>query len=178
MIMINSNHFKYVLILPLLLGTFSYNYAQESDFNAFNRASQYFLGQKDEILIKVNIWGYVQKPGQYLVPRHTDLISLISFAGGPKNGANLSDVRIIRDGVNDQSDNGHNGHQEKASILSVNVKNYLETGRLGLIPTVQAGDTILIPQTFGNKFRNFLGVTSVVGLIAATATLIFAIERL
>jgi hypothetical protein len=150
--------------------------AQESDLNAFmNRASQYYLGAKDEILIKINIWGYVQKPGQYLVPRHTDLISLISFAGGPKEGANLSAVRIIHEG-SDYS--GNNGQKDKAPIVSVNVKNYLESGESRLIPTLQAGDTVLITQTFGNKFRNFLGVTSVVGLLAATATLIFAIDRL
>ncbi|MFQ5640228.1 MAG: hypothetical protein ACE5IR_19790, partial [bacterium] len=70
-------------------------WAQEKETGNFlNRASQYYLGGKDEILIKVNVWGLVGGPGQYLVPRHTDLISLISFAGGPQEGANLSKVRI------------------------------------------------------------------------------------
>ena len=153
--------------------------AQESDGNTFmNRASQYYLGDKDEILIKVNVWGYVKGPGQYLVPRHTDLISLISFAGGPAEGANLSQVRIIRERSAANGSNGKNSDLQNAEILHVNVKKYLDEGDTGVIPNLEAGDTVLISQTFGNKFRQFLGVTSVVGLIAATATLIFAIERL
>lgn len=38
-----------------------------------DRAAQYYLGRKDEVLIKVNVWGFVQKPDQYLVPKDTDL---------------------------------------------------------------------------------------------------------
>lgn len=150
--------------------------AQEEDNSSFmNRASQYVLGAKDEILVKVNIWGFVSKPGQYLVPRHTDLISLMSFAGGPREGANLTKVRIIREKLETDGSNGRDRHE---AIFEIDVKKYLNTGKKGLIPNLEAGDTVLITQSFGSKFRNILGVTSVVGLIAASATLIFAIERL
>ena len=142
-----------------------------------NRASQYYLGAKDEILIKVNIWGYVQKPGQYLVPRHTDLISLISFAGGPRDGANLKKVRIIREGEVSKGGNGHNGHDGKAPILTVDVKNYLQTGRSSLIPPLMASDTVLIPQSFGSKLSQTVGITSVIGVLAAATTVVLIIER-
>jgi protein involved in polysaccharide export with SLBB domain len=33
--------------------------------------------------MQVNIWGFVKNPGRYEVPSSTDLIQLISFAGGP-----------------------------------------------------------------------------------------------
>lgn len=169
--------FIFIIILFLSAGSL---HAQESDRSQIlNRASQYILGDKDQILIKVNVWGYVQSPGQYLIPRHTDLISLISFAGGPRDGANLTQVKIIRESEATKGADGGNGHAaSKAPIYTINVKEYLETGRTDLIPTLEAGDTILIPQSFGNKFKNFLGVTSVVGLLAAMATLVLVFERL
>ena len=41
------------------------------------------------LAIKVHIWGQVHRPGRYLVPDGTDLVGLISFAGGPTSGAKL-----------------------------------------------------------------------------------------
>ncbi|RMD91337.1 MAG: hypothetical protein D6813_07835 [Calditrichaeota bacterium] len=182
--MFSIKKFKiFIIIITLFLSSGSLQ-AQESDRSQMlNRASQYILGDKDQILIKVNVWGFVQSPGQYLIPRHTDLISLISFAGGPREGANLTQVKIIREAEaknNAHDGNGHDGDEQnsRAPIYTINVKEYLETGRTDLIPTLEAGDTILIPQSFGNKFKNFLGVTSVVGLLAATATLVLVFERL
>ncbi|NIR49785.1 hypothetical protein GWO43_14805 [candidate division KSB1 bacterium] len=167
--------FSTILFFNLSAGLF----AQDREGQDFlNRASQYYLGGKDEILVQVNIWGFIKKPGQYLVPRHTDLISLMSFAGGPMDGANLGEVRIIREGALSAGNNGHSGQGVKPPILKVNVKKYLETGRKNIIPNVEAGDTIVITESFGHKFRNVMGITSVVGLMAATATVIFAIDRL
>ena len=62
------------------------SFAQEE--KSYPRGAQYFLGTDDQLLIKVNVWGFVAKPGQYLVPSGTDLISLISFAGGPMKARN------------------------------------------------------------------------------------------
>src|SRR5512137_1114107 len=63
---------------------------------SIDRAAQYYLGTSDELLIPVNIWGFVQKPGQYMVPDNTDLVALLSFAGGPNENARLNEIRIIR----------------------------------------------------------------------------------
>ncbi|MBM4162658.1 MAG: hypothetical protein FJ217_16365 [Ignavibacteria bacterium] len=45
---------------------------------------------------QVNIWGFVQKPGRYEVPSSTDLIQLISYAGGPVQYAKLDEVKLTR----------------------------------------------------------------------------------
>lgn len=152
--------------------------AQEAQ--SFNRASQYFLGDRDELLIKVNILGYVAKPGQYLVPRSTDLISLVAFAGGPKEGANLTAVRIIRETIYNNSSNGRltNGHSNAGNILQVDVKKFIETGQTNLIPPLMAGDTIVIPQSFGNKFKTVLGFSSIVGILAAGASIALIVDKL
>jgi protein involved in polysaccharide export with SLBB domain len=159
-----------------------------------NQASRYQLGNKDEILMNVNVWGYVARPGQYVVPRNTDLISLISFAGGPARGANLNGVQIIRAGAHyygSQSDgqgaNGHqgNGHgksrkamQGRVPILKVPVGDSMEHGDMSRIPILQAGDAIIVPQSFSNKIQGTLGFNSLFTVIAAMASLALVIDRL
>lgn len=170
-----------ILFFVLLLTTLCSEtaWSQQSESGTFlNRASQYYLGNKDEILMNVNIWGFVSKPGQYLVPRHTNLIALMSFAGGPIEGADLKTVRIIRQIDQLAMANGLNGNSDGSLIVSVNVKQYLETGKADLIPLLQAGDTILINPTFGNKVQKFLGFGSLFGIIAAGASLALILERI
>ncbi len=145
-----------------------------------NGAAQYYLGDKDQVLMNVNVWGFVQRPGQYMIPINTDLVSLISFAGGPKDGANLTKVMIIR--------GGHGGEMastnpsiEKSStvpILNVNVTDYLKKGEIGKIPLLSANDTVLIPQSSGNKVSSFFGIKSLFGSITAMASIALIIDRL
>ncbi len=174
-----SNFLKFILISTILFLYFPNTpWAQESESqNSLNRAAQYFLGDRDEVLIKVNVLGYIQRPGQYLVPRHTDLISLISFAGGEQKGANLSKVRIMRKARAEEGTNGQNGRDNRDKIITVNVKRYFESGESSQIPTVNAGDTILIPQSFGDKFRGFIGFGSVIGVLTAGATIALIVDR-
>ena len=70
---------------------------------------------EEQLLIKVNIWGHVSKPGQYMVPSTTDLVSLISFAGGPTENAKLRDIRIVR------------SNSETQEVLHVNLEKYIDT---------------------------------------------------
>ena len=75
------------------------------------RGARYYLGDQDELLMKVNIWGYVRKPGQYMVPPDTDLISLMSFAGGPIEGAKIKSIKLIRSNGTFQRLTSTGGHQ-------------------------------------------------------------------
>jgi protein involved in polysaccharide export with SLBB domain len=47
-------------------------------------------------MMQVNIWGFVEKPGRYEVPATTDLIQLISLAGGPQLYSKMEKVKITR----------------------------------------------------------------------------------
>lgn len=49
-----------------------------------------------ELTKKVNLWGYVNSPGRYEVPASTNLIQLVTYAGGPKEYASMSSIRIYR----------------------------------------------------------------------------------
>lgn len=123
----------------------------------YPRGAQYFLGTDDQLLIKVNIWGFVAKPGQYLVPSDTDLISLISFAGGPRDGAKLSNIKLIR---------AKRSGVESEELIDINVKKFIETGDEKIIPRLLPDDTIIISGSNWYHFNNFLSfITKIATLI-------------
>ncbi len=109
-------------------------------------ASQYVLGNSDEVLMPVNVWGFVGKPGQYMVPYKTDLVSLLSYAGGPLEEAKIKSIRVVRSGKNG----------EEGQVIEVNVKDFIEKGSSDLIPVLEPGDTIVVSGTTFNFVRNSL----------------------
>ncbi len=137
------------------------SYGQEENYP---RGAQYFLGTNDQLLIKVNIWGFVAKPGQYLVPSDTDLISLISFAGGPIEGAKLSKIKIIRS--TQQKD-------KKQNVITVNVKKFADKGDAAIIPRIKPGDTIIIS---GTKWYHFSKLLTFVRDVAWVVQVYFMIQ--
>ncbi len=109
-------------------------------------ASQYVLGNSDEVLMPVNVWGFVGKPGQYMVPYKTDLVSLLSYAGGPLEEAKIKSIRVVRSGKSG----------EEGQVIEVNVKEFIEKGSSELIPVLEPGDTIVVSGTTFNFVRNSL----------------------
>lgn len=157
--------FLFIIIIPILLIKSS-AFGQEQKYP---RGAQYFLGTDDQLLIKVNIWGFVAKPGQYLVPSDTDLISLISFAGGPRDGAKLSNIKLIRA---DQTKN------KKQDIININVKKFIKQGDESLIPQLQPGDTIIISGSGWYHFSNFVGfITKIATLIQIYWWIVYYSDR-
>jgi len=59
-------------------------------------AAYYYISKPGEITMSINLWGYVRNPGRYEVPISTDLIMLLSYAGGPLADADLGSVKIAR----------------------------------------------------------------------------------
>ncbi|MCS7082976.1 MAG: SLBB domain-containing protein [Rhodothermia bacterium] len=81
----------------------------------------------------MSIWGEVRNPGQYEVPVGTELIQLLSYAGGPLVSADLRRIRIIRREANGK-------HYE--SVLTVDVSRLVDSP--DRIPTIQPGDVIVV----------------------------------
>lgn len=101
------------------------------------RAAQYFLGNQDQVLMAVNVWGFVNVPGQYMVPLETDLVSLLSYAGGPKEDARIKRIRVVRTtAANDSS-----------TVIDVDVKNFVNIGDIKENPLLLPGDTVVVSGT-------------------------------
>lgn len=180
----------FILLLFLASSMSMYGQIEESNTQSKQRASLYYLGERDELLIKVNIWGFVLKPGQYLVPTDTDLISLISFAGGPVEEAKLKKVKVIRNTAllsahysNSDTQFAMNGKalipvpitrndqlppEDVKKVIEVDVEKYLETGDESLVPDLMPGDTIVLEGSafhFISKVFEFASKVAVVAQV-------------
>ena len=125
-----------------------------------DQPSKYYLGTEEKLLLPVNILGLVQKPGQYMVPYRTDLISLIAFASGFRDGAKITNVKIVRSA-------GTNGNDHaEPKIFNVDVKKYFETGDQSIIPQLMPDDTVIVSGTTTQAINKFFDIFSRAVLIA------------
>lgn len=132
-------------------------------------ASRYILSSaSDALLMTVKVWGEVQRPGLYDVPLGTDLIELISSAGGPKETAQLSKIKVIRTTTKDR----------EGSVMKVDIKHYLDTGDESDIPEIKADDTVIIPMKPSQYVRISLSWTQqLMSLVQAYALADFYLTR-
>lgn len=121
------------------------------------RASQYrlVLGADNELLIQVNVWGEVKNPGTLQVPDNTDLISLLSFAGGPTENAKLSQVKLIR------------SFSPEKEVKVINVERFLKKGNHQAVPIIEPGDTIVVPKTGFHGLTRFISFVYNLAVIAS-----------
>lgn len=131
-------------------------------------ASFYYVARPGELTMKVNIWGFVHNPGRYEVPTSTDLVQLISFAGGPIQDAKLSEVRITRFlRVDSLLTRGE---------ITANLDDLyrIDPSKLILYPD----DTIFIDHTMWYTFRDVVNVVTTAAIItSALAQVVIASHR-
>ena len=128
--------------------------------------NQYYLGEANELLMRVNIWGRVEHPGQYYVPATTDLITLLSAAGGPTSRSRISDIRVVRGDPLGQGE-----------VIQVNVKRFLKTGDRRLIPDLKPEDTVIVSATTWQLATEILQVGGALALLANAYFFFFIAER-
>ena len=160
---------QFVLLLGVAvsLATASLSQNIESGFGSVlpqtSVASYYYVAKPGEMTMQVNIWGDVQKPGRYEVGTTTDLIQLLSFAGGPTREADLSQVRISRfvkssEGILKQQ-------------VKVNLEDFFKTDEatLPLFP----GDAIFVDYTVRLNIRDlFTAIATAAFVTTAIATVL------
>lgn len=148
-----------IIIFIALSSGFTQDTQQISQYG--DRPAQYILGGSDILLINVNLWGHIQRPGIYSIPSSYGLIDLMSSAGGPLNTARLSDVRIIR---------------SNQQVINVDVEKFIKTGNSEMIPLLQPGDTIIISGSVSDVFTRFLAIVRDIAIIANAIYLISRIN--
>jgi polysaccharide export outer membrane protein len=111
-----------------------------------------FLGEGDELLMNVQIWGQVKSPGLYSLPEGSDVVTLLSLAGGPTENADLSRVKVLRKGI------------ERDSLYTLNVKKSLLSGEKEMV-LLQPGDIVeVMPSTF-HSLSNFVRFVTQVSMV-------------
>ena len=127
-----------------------------------DKPAQYILGDKDVLLISVNLWGHVQRPGIYSVPSHFSIIDLLSSAGGPLKTARLNDIRIIR---------------KDQEVVTINIEEYIKTGNYEILPNLQPGDVVIVPGSIGDIFTRLVGVFRDMAIVANLFAIIALIRQ-
>ena len=149
---------KYFLILIGLCFLYMEGYGQDQQYQPGDRPAQYILGSQDVLLISVNLWGHIQRPGIYSIPSSFGLIDLLSSAGGPLRTARLNDVRIIR---------------RNQDVIKVNVKEFMNTGNKDLLVPLQPGDLVIVS---GSALDMISQVTSIARDLAIILNVYFLIK--
>lgn len=130
-----------------------------SSFSLMNKidgrasGNEYFSGnQPGTILMKVNLWGAVLKPGIHHVPTKTNLITLLSYAGGPNDKALLDEVVIKRE------------QGGKSKRIRVDVQQLLNEASHHTV-TLEPNDIVMIPSDKPTISNDTVVVISVIGSI-------------
>lgn len=129
-------------------------------------AAYYYISKSGEITMPINLWGYVKNPGRYEVPISTDLVQLVSFAGGPLADASLTDVKITRVMRRDT--------QIRKVEFTVNLKRLDQIDEMAL--NLQAGDTIFI-DNIAFQWRDFFSVITTAAVVVTAITNIIWVTR-
>ncbi len=145
---------KIKIILFLFAAGFVFNvFSQElpqTTIGQGDRPAQYILGDENVLLITVNLWGNVLKPGIYSIPSSFGIIDLLSSAGGPTRSARLNDIRIIR---------------KNQEVISVDIEEYIKTGNSDLLVGLQPGDVIIVPGSISDIFGRVVAFMRDVAII-------------
>ena len=98
----------------------------------------------------IRVWGEVKQPGVTMVPSDADLVSLLSYVGGPTDRAKLNKIRIIR----------FNDTVGEDRIVFADIEAFLETGEDKYIPKIYPNDTIVVNGNFWKVFSSFVPYVS------------------
>jgi len=127
-------------------------------------SDHYFLDPEEGLDITVQIWGAVRRPGLYRVRDATNLLELISEAGGPTEYANLKSVKLIR------------ARKRSPRLLVIDLTKYLDEEDCDiLLPVLYPGDTVRITR---NKWYTWRTAVRIASEIATIANLYLWFERL
>jgi protein involved in polysaccharide export with SLBB domain len=129
---------------------FTQDYRSMQSYQAGDRPAQYILGTNDVLLITVNLWGHIQRPGIYSIPSSFGLIDLLSSAGGPLKSARLNDVRVIR---------------KNQEVIKVNVKEFMKTGNKDLLVPLLPGDLVIVSGSAIDIFATVVGIARDIAII-------------
>lgn len=135
------------------------------------RQGLYDFSDPNAVNIKVSVWGYVSRPGKYVVPEYSSVTDLLSYAGGPERDADMNDLRIYRV--------DKNGKEQliKFSYNDIIWGNHLEE-RNRVVPALKAGDILIIPGSPKMFFKDWFNLSiQIFSVLLSIASLIIIIKR-
>ncbi|WP_294344441.1 hypothetical protein [Prosthecochloris sp.] len=124
----------------------------------------YFTDSMGNILMYVNVLGEVYKPGQHIVRQDSDISSVLSLVGGPKEDANLEKAKLLR----------HKPDEDGKQTYPINLESYFEEGDRSGFVELKPNDTIVIPEDKGLDTNMALRIAA---LIVSAASVVAIATR-
>jgi len=139
-----------VILLPALA----------SGVSILNKSSngEYNTDESGNVYMYINVIGHVKAPGTFIIYEGTDILTILSAAGGPLPGAKLNKVMIYREGDN---------------MKRLDLDRYLDTGKK-LDINFKPNDTIYIEQTLGSYL---ISKSTILNSILSILNIYFTIDR-
>lgn len=119
----------------------------------------YIVGEQRTLEMVVSVWGEVLRPGEYRVSDATDVLQLLSKAGGPTEFAKLSGVTITHAP-------GTGG--DKPRIEKVAIDQYLHWAKATAPPRLEPGDVVVVPRNAFSKWKQVAGILRDLSIVAST----------
>ena len=158
-------NFRFIIFI--LISTLSVGTTQKRIDESVKRESetaQYTVNDQPAVTMKINVWGEVNYPGQYLIPytMKVDIMSILSIAGGPTSEANLKKVVLIKSG-------DEPGYSSKTVI---HINDYFDADHRNEIPELGPNDTVIIHKTVMGRLNANQSIISILQLIATVYLII------
>jgi hypothetical protein len=148
--------FKASFLVGFLIILSSSDFAQITDVElgkgSFSRSGLYDFSDPGTINIKVAVWGYVSRPGKYVVPDYTTVSDLLSYAGGPYQDAEMDDLRIYRtldNGIEEMIKFNYNDIMWEDNLSS----------KIRIKPELKASDILIIPGSPKLFFKDWFDIS-------------------
>lgn len=149
----------YRLLIWIML-TFNFSYSQSN----VTPTDQYLIGEEKKVEMIVHIWGEVKSPGEYRVPDGTNVLELISKAGGPTEFANLKAVILTRRGTPaDQTQAGT--ASAKPRVFKVNLQQYLVDQQYAQLPKLEPGDVVKLKRNSWFRWQTGIRLASQIAFL-------------
>ena len=108
-------------------------------------------------LFRINILGAVAAPGFYYVSDYEKFTAILSFAGGTTVGANLQDIKLIRN----------------FEAIEIDVESIIEEGSSATDFGLQSGDQVFVPRNWWTDNGAFVAFLFSITALALTVYAIF-----
>jgi len=148
---------------------FSSGFTQQDVINR----DQYQIGTDQRLMITVHIFGEILKPGEYVVPDNTNILEIISKAGGPTEFANLGEVKITRGLINiDDLKKALNISKKNRKaimkqVIKINLKKMLDDERsMSTLPILKPGDVIRVGKNGWFAWQTIIRIISQLAVVA------------
>ena len=152
--------------------------AQTTNQSTLFRLAEGFvrIAEPGQIADTLSVWGDINAPGRYIIPRGTTVVELISYARGPVGQRNIRQRADWNDQKIEISISRFDETTGQESIVSYEYRYSQAYPAMLRSFELQNDDIVSLEVITKPSFIDWIGVFS--GIISATATTIIVVDRL